>query len=406
MTASLKRAAAAALAITTALGVSSVKPQKARAGDDDARAVAQAKAALAGDLLARLPGDGNLFFSPESIAVALGMTASGARGKTLDAFEKTLHVPAGLGWERFHAALGGKAREDGEGFTLRQANRLFGQRGFAFRAAFKDGIAKAYRGGLEEVDFRTDAPGARKTINEWVSKETAAKIPSLLPEGKPTPDSRLVLVNAVYFKATWEEKFEARWTKDAPFKLSGGTTKTVKLMQRAGHWDFGQDDAAQFVAIPYQGGRFEAVFLLPKGDAPSLSKKLTGDRLAKLRDGAKNTFVFVKLPRFKFEWTQDLSPELKALGLEPAFSAGTADFSGIADEPKEPLFIASVIHKAIVALDENGTEAAAATAVDMAAGGVPPKPIELVFDRPFLFLIRDKASGAILFLGRVADPTG
>jgi serpin B len=378
----------------------------ARADDQDAdrKIVAAAEGALALDLFGRLPAEGNLFYSPESISVALGMTALGAKGKTLEAFEKVLHVPAALGAERFHAALGARPAEEGEGFALRSANRLFGQRGFPFEAAFKDSVAKRYGGGLEEVDFKTDTDGAREAINGWVSKETEEKIPELLQPGTPPADSRLVLVNAVYFKAIWEGQFEERWTKDGPFHVSAEKRVTARFMHNLGYRDYAEDESCQLVALPYQGRQFEAVFLLPKKDVSTLAKGLAIEKLDGLRAKAKTKLVSVSIPRFRFEWGKDLASDLRALGLEPAFSR-EADFSGIASSPQEPLYVGAVIHKAIVAIDEAGTEAAAATAVEMRAAGPPLESVGFKADRPFLFLIRNTQTGAILFFGRVADPT-
>lgn len=370
----------------------------------DRKAVTAAQAALALDLLARLPAKGNLFFSPESISTVLGMTALGAKGKTSAAFEKVLHVPSRLGIERFHAAHGARPAEEGEGFVFHSANRLFAQRGFRFDPAFEGSVARVYGGGVEALDFKADANGAREAINAWGAKETMGKIPELLPPGVPSAASRLVLANAVYFKATWEDPFEASSTEDGPFLVAADQRVTAKFMRTAGPRDYVEDERCQLVALPYTSKRFEAVFLLPRGDVGAFAESLTTEKLDVLRAGAKSTLVSVAIPRIHFEWGKDLAPELGALGLDVAFGP-EADFSGIAASPSEPFHLGAVIHRAIVALDEEGTEAAAATAVEVAVGAMRPKGVLFEANRPFLFLIRDRRSGAILFLGRVADPT-
>jgi serpin B len=357
---------------------------------------ARAKIALGLDLLGRLPAPGNLFLSPESIAVALGMTALGARGPTAEAFDRVLHLPA--------ASLVAMAGSAGKGFTLNAANRLFGQKGFRFRPEFRAAVAERYAGGLDEVDFRADTEGARRTINVWVSRETREKIRELLAAGSLAPDSRLVLVNAVYFKAAWGDPFDEACSEDAPFQVTPARGVTARLMRKTEFLPYAEDETCRAASLVYAGGRFEATFLLPRADVPSLVRVLTTDRLEALRKQARPTSVAAQIPRFRFGWGSDLVPVLRELGLGLACSE-QADFSGMVVDPAEPLYVGAVVHRAVVALDEAGTEAAAATAVAMRFGGIPPQPIPFRLDRPFLFLIRERATGSVVFLGRVDDPT-
>ncbi|MGE0708983.1 MAG: serpin family protein [Planctomycetota bacterium] len=358
---------------------------------------------------------GNQFFSPYSVSVALAMTREGARGETAAEMDRVLHFPQDLA--KAHEALrlglvppvheeyGEHGREKRPAFALEVANRLWGQQGSQFVPAFLKTLDDRYAAPLERIDFRQTA-AARKRINDWVAERTKDKIKDIVPEGLPEPDTRLALANAIYFKASWTHPFREHGTKDEAFHLGGGQDAQVKLMRVGGRFALGEDERVQVLELPYGRGETSMVVVLPKDPAGlkqvegALSAEALGGWLRLLR----RQRVDVALPRFEFTVPLDLTETLQGMGMRRAFS-GQADFSGMSTE--ERLFIGVVLHKAFVAVDEKGTEAAAATVVMMEKGAAPRPETPAVFraDHPFLFLIRDTRSGAILFMGRVLDPT-
>ncbi|MDD4889435.1 MAG: serpin family protein [Phycisphaerae bacterium] len=383
--------------------------------------LAEGSSAFATDLYTRLAGKpGNLFFSPISIDTALAMTYAGAAGQTADQMAKTLHftLPADKLHPAFAKLIGelnnpAKVQEyDGNklvekpAYQLSVANALWGQKGYDFKPTFLGLLKDAYRAGLNELDFKqTDA--ARKTINDWVAKETKDKIQNLIPEGLPAPDTRLVLTNAIYFKSNWNSKFEKEGTKDDAFRLSADKTAQVPMMRQQAHFGYAEAGDVQVLSMPYKANELDMVVLLPKkadglGD---VEKSLSGGKLGDWLKAIKPEQVDVTLPKFKFTSEFRLPEALKALGMIDAFDEHKASFPGITT--KESLFISDVLHKAFVAVDEEGTEAAAATAVLMKPTAMPmepPKAKTFKADHPFVFLIRHHASNTILFMGRVADP--
>jgi serpin B len=375
--------------------------------------VARANVLFAGDLFRALRGQGgNLFFSPHSVSVALAMTSEGARGETQQEMRAALRLPAegpGDGYQRLARALEPRTIRTAEGevpaYRLASANALWGQHGYAFVPEFGARLAAAYAARFSEVDFRRP-DAARAAINAWAEEATAGKIRDLLPQGLPTPDTRLVLTNAVHFKAGWAESFPARATEDGTFARDGGGEVRVRLMRRTDGFTYGETERAQVLEIPYQGGGMSMVVVLPKtkgGLAEVESSEGIEAWTGALQRGA---YVAVKLPRFTFSTGFELTEALKGLGMRRAFDGQAADFSGIS--AAERLFVGAVLHKAFVAVDEKGTEAAAATAVAIPAAEAPgPErtPIPFTADHPFLFLVRHRATGTVLFLGRVADPS-
>ncbi len=384
----------------------------------DVKEISKGNCAFAAELYQQLrTKDGNLFFSPHSISSALGMTWAGARANTEAEMAKALHF--GLPQDRLHAAMGalmadlnGRTVEEKwqspdngrKAFELVVANALWSQKGYAFRKEYFDQVTRDYAAGLTELDFPADVEAARKTINGWVEGKTNQRIKDLIPQGQLTPDVRLVLTNAIYFKAAWAEPFRKEATKDEDFHLADGKTAQVPIMHRADHllyWDEGTFEA---VELPYLGKDVSMEILVPKEakGLAALEARVTAADLDAWRGNLKSTMVTIGLPRFKTTCAFDLNGELKAMGMKDAFVYPAADFTGMS-ETRE-LYIGFVIHKAFVDVNEEGTEAAAATAVGMRAGGRPPEPIRLQIDRPFLFLIRDAKTGSILFMGRILDP--
>jgi serpin B len=256
------------------------------------------------------------------------------------------------------------------------------------------------------VDF-AQGPAVRKEINDWVLAKTNKKIRDLIPDGLPTPDTRLVLVNAIHFFAKWHEQFPQGNTTDADFTGAGGTKTKVRMMRLTDPFRYVDDGDADVAALPYKWSAAEMVLVLPKAvdGLAAVERALTPERLAKWAAGGEHRELALALPRFKFEAPTDVTQHLVAMGMPDAFTLGKADFTGMATA-REPLYIGAVLHKAFIAVDENGTEAAAATAMPTlsSAPGDPPPPVPFVCDHPFLFLIRHRATGALLFVGRLAAP--
>ena len=356
---------------------------------------------------------GNLFFSPFSIRAALGMTQAGARGETaaqmrealrISSSDETLHVAFAEIIQQLNAAGGGT-------YEMAVANSLWCQEGTPLQAGFLDLIGRHYGGSMNLVDFRRGAEATRATMNRWVEGKTRQKIRELIPSGGVNADTRLTLVNAVYFKGKWELQFRRAATRDEPFHVEGGAEVQVPLMQQHEQIRYVQAAGYQAVDLVYLGGDLSMLVLLPDrkdglGDLETtLSARMIHDCVAKMV--ARETEL--SLPRFRMTWgTVDLGAQMQALGMPLAFSRAHADFSGInGREPpdNEALCLSAVFHKTFVEVNEEGTEAAAATAVAMQTLGLKPRSPIFRADHPFVFAIRDRKTGAILFLGRMSDPT-
>jgi serpin B len=359
--------------------------------------------------LAKQPG--NLFYSPGSLSMALAMTYAGARGETAAEMARILHFPADS--EKLHESFGALRKElngAGDGgkvsHRLSVANRLWGQAGFHFLPDFLAITREAYGAELAQVDFVYEAESARRTINTWVEEQTQAKIVDLIPPGEIDDLTRLVLTNAIYFKGDWTKPFARAATRDDTFHVGGEETVTVPLMFRSDSFAFRSGDGMKIVELPYGKGELSAVAILPDAvdGLPALEAKLTADELARWLGGLRRRKVQVFLPRFKVTSQFSLRDVLAAMGMRLAFSKDGADLSGISTEEK--LSISAVLHKAFVDVNEEGTEAAAATGVvvGVRAAMLPEEPAVFRADHPFLFLIRDTRSGMILFMGRVINP--
>ena len=333
--------------------------------------------------------DGNLFFSPASISYALGMTRTGARGTTASEMDRVLHLSGGDEDAAAYGRLMDDLLDANEAYTLRLANRLYGQKGMAFRSEFLGTVGEQFRGGFEEVDYMTDAEGARLDIDTWVSEQTAECIPELLAQGVLNDRTRLVLVNAIYFLGDWLIPFPAENTRPRPFHLADSETTDVPMMSETAVFGYAEPEGLQVLALPYKGNELEMVVLLPDEDEGlgGLAERLTADALAKWLAAPAPTHALVVLPKFEFTSGFGLSSILAELGMPTAFDENDADFTGMTTD--EHLFIDNVVHKAYVRVDETGTEAAAATAVIMATDSAPmPPEARFIADRPFLFLIR------------------
>jgi serpin B len=364
-------------------------------------------AARLSDKLATTHPGKNLFLSPFSIRVALAMCAAGARGETRRVLADLIGAPASVEEQnRQFARLLKSVQGDGDRpFQLATANALWGQQGFRFNPDFKQAVADFYGGAFHEADFRDRPEEAVRAINAWMSGKTREKIKELIHRDFINDDTRLILTNAIYFKGQWEEVFQKHRTSDEDW-LSPLGTRRMPTMHRTGGYLYYEADEFQALDLPYQGAQQSMLIVLPR----------VADGLASLETGwvAESAYrqvtaglrheerVVVSLPRFKVETEFRLKPVLCSLGAEPGFS-DDADFGGIGEEP---LKIAEVVHKAFVEVNEEGTEAAAATAVGMLFCGIRVLPPPKVFkaDHPFLFFIRDRRTNAVLFSGRLLDP--
>jgi serpin B len=398
---------------------------------DNPSAAAQAVNALGLDLLAKgTDANTNALLSPYSIQSALAMTYAGAAGETRTQMAKVLHYPEdetalhqsftdlqkALEAVTKTTAERAKIAKDqggpGEPFVLTVANRLFGQDGYAFRQPFLELVKDRYRAPLEMMDFIHDADKERLKINGWVEEQTHKRIRDLIPANGLNDETRLVLVNAIYMKAPWAETFSEGTTQPLPFQVNGNETLKVPTMRRTAHMGYAQREGYQVVTVPYIGGDMQLLVLLPdaKDGLAAMEAKVTPDILSGCaKPGTSEVELF--LPRFKMEPPLfKLGKVLCSLGMAGAFDKpqGSANFDRMAPrKPNDYLYISEVFHKTFLALDEKGTEAAAATAVVMMRATAfieKPKPLEVRVDRPFLFAIQHRPSGTCLFLGRVTDP--
>lgn len=402
--------------ISGPIAIQELKSQTERlttaAPPEDIGRLAAGDNAFAFDLYRELStAKGSLFFSPPSISSALAMTYAGARGVTAQEMAETLHfeLPA----DRLHPAFNGLDLElakrgegakgkDGKGFRLRNVNALWGQKGYTFLPTYLDLLAQNYGAGMRILDF-AKPDESRQTINAWVSEQTEGKIKDLIAKGALDAMTRLVLTNAIYFNAAWAFPFDTLATKDGPFNLLDGSKVTAPMMQRTDQYRYGQGEGYQAVELPYDKNELSMLLIVPTaGNYRAFEEPLDFKRVDGIIRSLSSKNVALAMPKFKVEGSFQLADTLKEMGMRDAFIPEKADFSGM--DGTRSLFIGDVIHKSFVVVDEAGTEAAAATAVIMRATAMPEGPVVLYIDRPFIFLIRDNATGAILFIGRVLSP--
>lgn len=353
---------------------------------------------------------GNIFFSPFSISSALAMVFLGTKGTTAAQLSKTFHFDSVEDVHSRFQSLNAEVSKRGASHTLKLANRLYGEKTYNFLPEFLTSTQKMYGADLAPVDFQHASEDARKEINQWVKGQTEGKIPELLAVGVVDSMTKLVLVNAIYFKGMWEEKFMKQDTTDAPFRLNKKNTKSVKMMYQKKKFFFGyiSDLKCKVLEMPYQGGELSMVILLPEDiedESTGLKKIEEQITLEKLREWTKrenleNIDVHVKLPRFKIEESYILNSNLGRLGLQDLFNSSKADLSGMSGS--RDLFISKIVHKAFVEVNEEGTEAAAATAglVEYCLVSIEA----FIVDHPFLFFIRHNPTANMLFFGRVCSP--
>ncbi|MGD0479442.1 MAG: serpin family protein [Terracidiphilus sp.] len=391
-----------------------VAAQAPPAASADQTAAVKGSNAFAVDLYGRLSAKpGNLFFSPESISTAFAMTYAGAHGQTAAEMSRVFHFT--LPPERLHPAIGALLagmNAPHQGYSLSVADALWAEKDKKFLPAYLKLVGTNYGVGFHPVDFKSAPDSVRATINQWVEKQTNDKIQNLLGPGTVTPLSRLILTNAIYFKAAWADQFSKNATENEDFHLSASKTIQAPMMHNSGGYYYLKGPSFQALLLPYEKDEISMLILLPDSvdGLPALERSLTAANLEKWSAALSYAHeVVVSLPSFKITQQFELSSTLEGLGMKTAFDPNSADFSGMTGD--KSLVISAAIHKAYIDVDENGTEAAAATAVVMVMATAmqsripPPPPIYFTADHPFLFLIRESASGAILFMGRVTNPT-
>jgi serpin B len=364
--------------------------------------------------------NGNIFFSPYSISTALAMTYEGARGETAQEMQSVFHFPTDNNTRRNgFLQIYNEINEANKSYNLSTANALWAQKDYKFLDSYFNLIRTYYGGNVTNLDFVGDTENSRITINNWVEEQTNHKIKDLIPQGFITDVTRLVLTNAVYFKARWHIPF-LNDTHDEDFRISPGNTVKVKMMSiygnnvltsSGGHastiFNYAETNDAQILELPYEGNETSMLILLPKGDKlQTLEQSLTSGKLNEWRTTLNETYLSgVYLPKFKFETKYFMADTLQKMGMKAAFIYPEADFSGM--DGTRNLYISAVIHQAFIDVNETGTEAAAATAVIMNLGAAPgPMPPVFIADHPFIFIIQQRDTGNILFIGRVSNPNG
>ncbi len=365
------------------------------------------------DLYGQTAAAGNTVMSPASVALALAMARAGARGDTATQMDAVLHdfgsdssANGVNSLQQALAAVNGTftdAKGDKHELTLRIANAPFVQRGMSVEPAYLDALSARFGAGIRLVDYETNAEATRLLINRWVSDQTEKRIPELLAQGTIDASTRLALVNAVYLKAAWQNPFDAAATHDATFTRADGSQVQVPTMHATieeASYAAGSD--WQAVELPYAGRSLAMTIIVPT-DIAAFDPSFDAATFAQITGALQTRPVELALPKFKIETKIDLAAVLARMGMTSAFDRSAADFSGIT--AAEQLYISAVVHQANIDVDEKGTEAAAATAVVVTLGSVPGNPVTLNVDRPFIFAVRDTGTGAVLFLGRVADPS-
>jgi serpin B len=338
------------------------------------------------------------------------MTFEGARHQTADEMRMVLYLPSDeVNWRDDLSGFIHSINSVHDAYKLTTANALWAQKKYPFNDDYLKLIKSTYFSEARNLDFVADPDAQRVTINNWVSNHTNDRIKNLLPPRSIDRDTRLVITNAVYFKGTWETPFEKLYTKPSAFWIvpdQSIQTPTMGLFENS--FNYAENDQAQLIQLPYKGNDLSMIIVLPRSkDIKSLEKVLTLDTLKQWQGSMATEKINVYIPKFKFDWNMQMGDILRDMGMKSAFDPGNADFSGMsAKMPDGNLYISAVIHKAWIETNEEGTEAAAATAIIMAAGSAAPitPPKEFRADHPFIFFIQDNKTGYILFMGRVSDP--
>ncbi len=378
--------------------------------------VVDANNQFASDLYSKYKSEeGNMFFSPYSISSALAMTYEGAKGKTAEEMRAVLHLPNDKEKIRSDFVnINNELNKADKTYKLTTANALWAQKEYPFLDDYFKIVDTYYGGKVTNLDFKTETEKSRVIINNWVENKTNDKIKDLIPKGILSPATRLVLTNAIYFKANWSIQFDAENTIDQQFKLSSGTNTNVKMMHQTDNFNYGETSNLQILEMNYLGNDLSILIILPKeNNLSQIEDIFSKEKLSEWKQDMKNEKVVVGLPKFKFETKYFMAKDLIEMGMPTAFKYPDADFTGMSPatvtSPNGELYIGEVIHQTFIEVAEYGTEAAAATAVIMMSGSAAPSheepPKVFIADHPFIFIIQQKNTGNILFMGRVSDPS-
>ncbi|HEX7320501.1 MAG TPA: serpin family protein [bacterium] len=350
----------------------------------------------------------NIFFSPYSIVVALTMTYEGARGQTAEEMRTVFHIPEDANLRRSNFAkiineINGKDKK----YKLSTANALWAQKDYKFLDGYTNAVEKFYGGKVTNLDFVKQGEKSRQTINTWVEDQTNKKIKDLIPPGVLDAYTRLVLTNAIYFKGTWAKQFDKKETRDEDFRTGAGENVKVPMMRLTGvdaEFYYGETEEIQMLEMAYEGEDLSMVMLLPKEDKlEEIERSITSEKWSEWKGMVSERRVDVYIPKFKFETQYFMVDALTEMGMPSAFDTELADFSGM--DGTKFLLIQNVIHKAFIEVNEEGTEAAAATAVIMGIDSAMPRIPVFRADHPFIFAVQQRNTGNILFLGKVSDPS-
>ncbi len=397
------------LSITFLLILTSLSCSKEHKAVEKAESVADGNIRFAFDIYSELKNEkGNLFISPYSISSALAMTYGGAKGDTEKEMAGTLSIPADQ--EEVHKSFAALEKRFSDinskgNVKLRIANSIYPQKKYTLLSAYKQLLKENYNIDITPLDFKNQAEKARLHINSWVENKTENKIQDIIAKGTLNASTRLVLVNAVYFKGDWKSQFDKKATRETDF-FNNETVTKVEMMFKRGDYQYAENDHVQIVELPYKGDELSMYVILPKqkNGLNKVEPSLTPEYVQSLDIRMMKRKILPYLPKFKIEWgAKAVEPALKKLGMKNVFSS-KADFSGMTG--KKDIFIESVLHKSFIEVNEEGTEAAAATAVTMRTVSIStgPEPISFRADHPFFFMIREKNTGTVLFMGRVVNP--
>jgi len=370
-------------------------------------AVVKGNNQFAFDFYAKRNSDSNFFFSPYSVSGAVSMVYEGAKGDTATQIASVFYLPNIKVLETSSAKIYNDINKRNKSYALNTANALWAQKNYIFLSEYFSTVDKYYGGKLTNLDFVDDTENSRLTINKWVEDQTNDKIKDLIPQGAINGFTRLVLTNAIYFKGKWDKQFEKAETKQEDFTVAVGNTIKTDMMRLTGEdakFKYAENDDIQVLNMPYQGNDLSMTLLLPKAgkSMQDAEKYLNAEKFSSLEAGMQESQVNVYIPKFKLETKYFMKDDLFSMGMPIAFS-GSADFSGMTG--KKDLTIDQVIHQAFVEVNEEGTEAAAATAITMKLTAMAPSSIKTFrADHPFIFLIQQNSTGNILFLGRLNNP--
>jgi serpin B len=368
---------------------------------DDKKKVAEANNKFAVDFYNNMKGeDGNIFYSPYSISTALTMTYEGAEGQTKEEMKEVFYLADDEELRKGNAAIYNTLNKKDKNYSLSTANALWAEKNYEFLDNYFGTIEQYYGGRVVNMDFVNKAEESRETINTWVEEQTNNKIKDLIPEKSINEMTRLVLTNAVYFKGTWENEFQEKNTFQEDFKSPAGTVKT-EMMHQTEYFGYAEFEGLKVLEMDYSGNDLSMLVLLPEGDLDNIT--LTQENLENWKSYIRKKEVEASFPKFRLETKYNLNDNLKEMGMPTAFNPGEADFSGM--DGSRNLYIGFVIHQGFVEVNEEGTEAAAATGVGMElTSAMPEDPKTFKADHPFIFIIHEKETGNILFMGRLENP--